>query len=264
MSEVVIPKGTVVIGGAILLFILFLMLNPLVIVPVGYRGIATRFGALTGQVRGEGVHLRIPIIEGNKNVEVRIQKEETGAAAASKDLQTVNSTVALNFHIDLDKVIQLYQRVGEDYKSRIVDPAMQESIKASTAKFTAEELITKREAVKEDIKLALQNKLQGNGLVVDDFNIVNFEFSSGFDKAVEDKVRAEQEALASKNKLEQIKFEAEQEVAAAKGKAEAQRIEGLALKANPEVLQLRAIEQWNGVLPQYMTTGTQLPFITIR
>ena len=143
-------------------------------------------------------------------------------------------------------------------------PALQESVKAATAKFTAEELITKREIVRDEIKLSLQSKLQNDGIIVDDFNIVDFDFSASFNQAIEAKVTAEQQALAAKNKLEQIKYEAEQEVAKAKGKAEAQKIEGDALRANPEVIQLRSIEQWDGKLPLYMSGDGTLPFLQIR
>ncbi len=138
---------------------------------------------------------------------------------------------------------------------------MQEAIKGSTAKFTAEELITKREMVRDDIKAELAKRLKEHDLVVDEFNIVNFEFSKVFNDAIEAKVTAEQSALAAKNKLEQIKFEADQRVAEAKGKAEAITIESNALRSNPQILELRALEKWNGTLPQ--VTGGAVPFVTL-
>ena len=153
--------------------------------------------------------------------------------AASKDLQRVHSVVALNFHIDPDRVANMYQDVGLQFKDRIIDPGMQEAIKASTAKFTAEELITKRELVRDEIKAQLKARLKERNILVDEFNIVNFEFSKNFNDAIEAKVTAEQQALAAKNKLEQIKFEADQKIAEARGKAEAMTIESNALKSNP-------------------------------
>jgi len=181
--------------------------------------------------------------------------------AASKDLQTVHSVVALNFHIDPDRVGNIYQDVGLQFRDRIIDPAMQEAIKASTAKFTAEELITKREMVRDEIKAQLTARLSSRNLIVDEFNIVNFEFSKNFNDAIEAKVTAEQQALAAKNKLEQIKFEADQKIAEARGKAEAITIESNALKSNPQILELRALEKWNGTLPQ--VTGGAIPFINL-
>jgi SPFH domain / Band 7 family len=143
------------------------------------------------------------------------------------------------------------------FKDRIIDPAMQEAIKASTAKFTAEELITRREMVRDEIKAQLTARLKDRNILVDEFNIVNFEFSKNFNDAIEAKVTAEQQALAAKNKLEQIKFEADQAIAEARGKAEAMTIESNALKSNPQILELRALEKWNGTLPQ--VTGGAVP-----
>jgi len=250
-----------VLGGA---FILFLILKPFGFVPVGYRGIALRLGSLTGEIRNEGVFFKVPLIESNKNVEVRVQKKEVDATAASKDLQSVSSKIAVNFAIDPSRVADLYQQVGDDYDDRIVAPAIQESVKSITAKFTAEELITKRGEVSDAILAELRTRVAQYGLIASDLNIVDFDFSESFNASIERKVTAQQDALASENKLKQIQFEAEQAVATAKGKAEAQRIEGEALRANPEVLQLRAVERWNGVLPVYMTNGAATPFVNIK
>jgi prohibitin 2 len=255
------PKFLVwlVLGFALLVFLF--VLSPFGTIAAGERGIHLRFNALTGKVFGEGLYFRVPFIESVQMLDVKIQKVETIAAAASKDLQTVHSTVALNFHIDPEQVSRIYQEVGLQYRERIIDPSMQEAIKGSTAKFTAEELITKREQVREDIKNQLRTKLKEHDILVDEFNIVNFEFSKIFNEAIEAKVTAEQQALAAKNKLEQIKFEADQKVAEAKGKAEAITIESNALRSNPQILELRALEKWNGVLPQVTSGAT--PFISI-
>ncbi len=250
--------GVMVVG-----VLLFLVLNPFAYVPVGHRGIATRMGAITGQIRGEGLHFKTPLFEGNKNLEVRVQKKEVEASAASKDLQSVSSKIAVNFAVSPDKVIDLFRGVGDDYDDRIVAPAIQESVKSVTARFTAEELITKRGEVSDAILAELKTRLDPYGLPVTDLNIVDFDFSESFNSAIEAKVTAEQNALAARNRLEQIKYEAEQAIALAKGKAEAQRIEGEALRANPEVLQLRAIEKWMGQVPTYWGGGA-LPFINIK
>ena len=194
-------------------------------------------------------------------MDVKVQKYEMKSDAASKDLQTVHSVVALNFHIDPDRVGNIYQDVGLQFRDRIIDPGMQEAIKASTAKFTAEELITKRELVRDEIKEVLKTRLKTQNILVDEFNIVNFEFSKNFNDAIEAKVTAEQQALAAKNKLEQIKFEADQKIAEARGKAEAMTIESNALRSNPQILELRALEKWNGTLPQ--VTGGATPFINL-
>lgn len=226
------------------------------------KWILLRFWAVTGLTYNEWLYFKIPYIDDMIIMNVRILKEQVEAASASKDLQTISATVALNFHLSANKVWQIFNEVWLDYKEKLIDPAIQESIKAATAKFTAEELITKREGVKDQIKDLLTKKLEPRFILVDDVNIVNFNFSESFNKAIEEKVTAEQEALAAKNKLERIKFEAEQAVAEAKWKAESTVIEATALKTNPEILQLRAIEKWNWVLPQ--VTWANTPFVNIK
>lgn len=249
------------VGFGVLALFLLGIFWPFGTVGAGERGIMLRFGAVTGKVLNEGLYVRIPVMERVAIMDVRIQKEQVDAPAASKDLQSVSSIVAANFHLNPEKVADVYREIGPDYKTRLIDPALQESVKASTAKYTAEELITKREQVREDIKNHLNEKLGARGIEIDDFNIVNFEFSPSFNEAIEAKVTAEQAALAAKNKLEQIKFEAEQEIAAARGRAEALKIESEALKSNPQILELRALEKWDGRLPT--VTGGSIPFINV-
>lgn len=248
--------------GGFILFILLIIAWPFGTIGAGERGVLLRWSAVTGKVFDEGLFVRIPVSDRVIVMDVKIQKEQIEATAASKDLQSVTSIVALNFHINPDKVANIYQEVGADYKIRLIDPALQESVKASTAKYTAEELITKREQVREEIRNHVKDKLATRGIEVDDFNIVDFSFSRSFNEAIEAKVMAEQSALAAKNKLEQIKFEADQKIAEAKGKAEAIRIESIALKDNPQVLQLRALEKWDGKLP--VVTGEVTPFIDLK
>lgn len=250
--------------AAILVFVAILFFTSFAgTVGAGERGIRLRFGAVTGESLPEGLYFKIPMIERVVIMDVKIQKAETEATAASKDLQTVSSIVALNYHLDPSRVGDIYQEVGIFYAERLIAPSLQESVKASTAKFTAEELVTKREAVREEIKTALRAKLENQGIMVDEFNIVDFQFSVAFDQAIEAKVTAEQSALAAKNKLEQVKFEAEQRIAEAKGKAEAIRVESDALRDNPMVLQLRALEKWDGVLP-LVQGGQTMPFIDLN
>jgi len=251
-----------ILGIAFVALIAIIILLPFGTINAGERGVRLRFGAVSGDIVGEGLYFRIPLIESVVPVDVKILKEQVDSTAASKDLQTVNTTVAVNFHLEPEKVTQIYKEIGTDYKSRLIDPALQEAVKASTAKYTAEELITKRELVRDDIKSHLIDKLNPRGILVDDFNIVNFDFSQAFNEAIEAKVTAEQSALAAKNKLEQIKFEAEQNIAEARGKAEALRVESEALKSNPQIIQLRAIEKWDGVLPK--VTGGATPLVDIK
>ncbi len=246
----------------LLLFVLILLFDSCGTIGAGKRGVLLQFGAVTGKIFGEGLYVKVPFIQKVQKLDIKIQKEETVAGAASKDLQTVTSKIALNFHLKPEMSAKIWQEVGSEYKTRIIDPAIQESMKASTAKFTAEELITKRETVREDVKILLREKLDPRGIAIDEFNIIDFEFSPVFNQAIEAKVTAEQQALAAKNKLEQVKFEAQQAMEAALGKARAIQIEGDALKSNPNIVELRWIEKWDGQVPTYW--GEASPFIGIN
>ena len=234
---------------------------PLGTVGAGERGVLLRFEAVTGKVYDEGLYFRIPFIERVVIMDVQIQKDEVEANGASKDLQSVSSRIALNYHLAHENVARVYQEVRQDYRERIIGPAIQESVKAATAQFTAEELITNRAEVRDKMQEILTEKLTNRGILIDSFNIVHFDFSDSFNSAIEAKVTAEQEALAAKNKLEQVKFEAQQKIEEARGKAEAISIEAQALRSNPAVLELRALEKWDGVLPK--VTGESVPFISI-
>lgn len=228
-------------------------------VEAGHRGVVTRMGAVTGEIKGEGFYTKIPWTEHITEMNVRTQKEQVSTEGASKDLQSVETTVALNLSLSPGSCATVYQTIGLDYLDKVVAPTMQEGIKAVLAQYTAEELISKRELVREGIAKLISEKLTPMGIKTEALNIVNFNFSKSFNQAIENKVTAEQNALAARNLLAQKEFEAQQVVATAKGKAEAMSIESLALAKNPQVLQLRALEKWDGVLPR--VTSNNVPFI---
>ena len=191
-----VPMRAALIIGAILFF--FLFLNPWVQIGAGERGIVLNFGAVQKDVLGEGLHFRIPIMQRVALMDVKVQKSLTSAAASSSDLQEVSSEVALNYHIVQDKANVVYQSIGIQFKERIIDPAVQEVVKAVTAKYTAEELITKRPAVSEAMRANLAERLLEHNIAVDAFSIVGFSFSKIFMEAIESKQTAEQLALKAK------------------------------------------------------------------
>jgi len=249
-----------------ILIILFLFMASWTVIDAGERGVVVRLGQVQDTVLPEGLYFKRPLFDSIYHLDIQTQKVDVKSAAASKDLQVVTTEIALNYHLDPVVVNKLFQQYGIDYEARIIHPAIQEAIKASTAKYTAEELITKREAVKDDITLALATQLKDQYLVVDNVSIVNLDFSESFNRAIESKVTAEQDALAAKNKLSQVQFEADQRVAQAKAEAEAIRIQAQAVtsQGGADYVQLQAIKQWNGQLPSSMIPGATVPFINLR
>ena len=260
-----VPKSIMVIIAASLLMLLFF--RPFVQVGAGERGVVLNFGAVQENVLGEGLHFRIPIVQEVVLMDVKVQKAVTDAASASSDLQDVTSSVALNYHIVPDRANVVYQTLGVHFKDRIIDPAIQEVMKAVSARYTAEELITKRAAVSEAMRENLAARLQDYNISVDAFSIVSFSFSQVFTEAIEAKQTAEQLALKSRRDLERIKIEAEQKITAATAEAESLRLQRANISADLIELRkveanLKAIEKWNGILPQ-VTGGGAVPFIGV-
>lgn len=259
------PLRLAVIIGAILVVLLFF--SPWVKVGAGERGVVLNFGAVQENVLGEGLHFRIPVVQEVVLMDVKVQKAVTDAASASSDLQDVTSSVALNYHIVPDRANVVYQTLGIHFKDRIIDPAIQEVMKAVSARYTAEELITKRAAVSEAMRENLAARLQDYNISVDAFSIVSFSFSQVFTEAIEAKQTAEQLALKSRRDLERIKIEAEQKITAARAEAESLRLQRANISADLIELRkveanLKAIEKWNGILPQ-VTGGGAVPFIGV-
>jgi regulator of protease activity HflC (stomatin/prohibitin superfamily) len=241
--------------------------KPWVQVGAGERGIVMNFGAVQDKVLNEGIHFRVPVMQEVILMDIKIHKVVTDAASASSDLQDVALSVALNYHVIPEKANLVYQTIGMEFKERMIDPAIQEVMKAVSARYTAEELITKRPAVSAEMQESLTKRLLLSNISVDAFSIVSFSFSKIFTDAIEAKQTAEQNALKAKRDLDRIKVEAEQTIAAATAEAEALRLQKMNI--SPDLIELRkieanlkAIEKWNGILPQVTGAGA-VPFIGV-
>ncbi len=246
--------------GIVVLILFMVVASAFQVVGAGERGVVfSKFGGVKETILDEGLRFKIPFVEEIIPVDVRVQKSQTDAQAASKDLQIISSTIAMNYHVDPDKANVVYQSIGLFFKDRVIDPAVQESVKAVVALFTAEELITRRPEVRDQIEVVLNERLLEFNIVVDQFNIIDFAFSRGFNEAIEAKQTAEQSALKAERDLDRIKIEAEQMITRAKAEAESQRLQKLTI--SPIILELRAIEKWDGHFPQVV--GGALPFIDL-
>ena len=177
-----------------------------VIVSSGHVGVVVQLGAVQPVALAEGFHLKLPFIQEVIQVEVRVQKTESEQTAASRDMQTVTTTVAVNFHLINDQVPVLYQRVGLSYNQRIIDPAIGEAVKAVTAQYTAEELISKRSEVSSKIKETLSSRFVYYNISLEEINITEFKFSDEYNNAIEQKQIAEQQALKATLDLQRIEI----------------------------------------------------------
>ena len=190
---------------------------PFTVVPTGNRGILTTFGNPSDTVYETGLHFRIPFVQKMHLMNVQIQAAEGEGDAASKDMQSVQTRVAINYHLDPKSAVDAYINIGSStdiVAQRIIIPATHESVKAITARFTAEELITQRTAVRDAISALLREKMARHGLVLDEFNLVNFAFSKSFSDAIENKVKAEQQKQQAERDLQRLQVEAQQKIVA--------------------------------------------------
>ena len=247
------PFATLMLIGGMAVAIVGTAMNTVVIVKSGYVGVVLQTGAAIGQ-KSEGMHFLIPGIQELELMEVRTQKVESNATAASRDLQPVTVDIALNYRVDRDRASDLYKNIGTEYAARIISPTIQEAIKVVTAQYTAEDLIRQRGKVKTEVELLITNRLQKNFIIVDSggLSITNFEFSAEFNKAIELKQIAQQDAEKQKFVLQRAELEKETKIAQAQGEAEAAKLNAQALQAaGGELVVAREwIEKWDGQVPQ--------------
>jgi regulator of protease activity HflC (stomatin/prohibitin superfamily) len=247
-------------------------------VPAGYRGVLLTWGKPEEKILGEGLNFVIPFVQSVELMNVQVQKAESTESAATNDLQEVTTTVAVNYRLNPTAVNQIYRELRQDYVSRVIKPNIEESIKAATSQFRAEELITKRAIVKASFDSILEERLSVFDITVIAVSLTDFQFSPAFAAAVEAKVTAEQKALEAENFLEQVKFEAQQQViqaeaeknatiARALGEAQAvvieaeaaaSAIEAITGQMTPEYAQYLWLTQWDGKLPLVVGEGTGL------
>jgi regulator of protease activity HflC (stomatin/prohibitin superfamily) len=230
------------------------------IIPAGSVGVITQWGAVN-RVVTPGMGVKWPIAEVVQRMDVRTQKDQIDAAAASKDLQKVTSTIAVNYHLDGKFAVDVFQNVGLEYQDILIAPAIQNIFKATTAQYTAEELITKREEVRLKAEAALTTQLAVYHVVVENFNIVNFDFSPEFNAAIEAKQVAQQQVETARQKLAQAQVDAQTALAQAKGQADAQAALKNTGALSKEYLEYLALTKWDGHLPSVV--GGATPFIDV-
>lgn len=244
------------------IILLFLFFNSWFIVEPWYNGFTVTLGKINQTVYSDWLHLKTPIITKAVKYNIQTQKLEAVADASSKDLQTVSASIVVNYKYQESSVVTLYKNVGKEEKvaEKIIQPAVQEVFKSVVAKYSAEQLITDRSKVSQDIETALNDRLKTYWIQIQAFNIVNFDFSKSFNDAIEAKVTAEQNALAEKNKLEKVKYESEQKVVAAEAQAKAIEIQAKAIQTQwgAEYVKLKWIEKWNWQLPTTMAGDADL------
>lgn len=227
--------------GCLIIVIIILLLFSFNFVKSGEIGLRVRFGKIVDNSLTEGINFKIPFVEKIVKVNIKVQKTEIKAEASTKDLQIVNTTVAVNYRVDSKKASSLYKIVGNKYEETVLQPAIKESIKSAIAKYNAEEITVNRNEVSKSCLEVIQDKVNKYGIVIEDFNLTDFSFSDEYTKAIEEKQVAEQN-------LEKAKLEAEKKVTEAQATADANKL--LEETLTDQVLRQKFIEKWNGEMPK--------------
>lgn len=251
MNKNVVKIATV---GAIILVAIAILANCFIIVDAGHTGVVVTLGKVNEGVLQEGLHFKAPFVQRIVKIDNRIVKLEVDTEAFSKDLQTVTTTIAINYRVDTDKSYSIYKNIGADYEGVLVTPAVNEVLKAITAKYTAEESVTNRTLISEGLIKGLNEKLNNIGLYVTDVNIINFDFSEAFIDAIEEKQVAEQKLLKAETEKQTAITNAEAQAQTTKIKAEAEAEANNKIKAslNDDIIRSKFYDKWDGKLPQAM------------
>ena len=245
-----------------LLVVFIILCNPFVMVGPGERGIKITLGEVQNESLGEGLHTIFPFVQKFRTMDVKTQRNTKTTAVYTKDIQQARITYVLNYNVQHDSVNKIFQEVGLDYESKILIPVVEGTIKDIIGKWNAQDLIANREKATGDILYKLQEQLKDNYILVTDFQMTEINYSDVFEKAIESKVTAEQEALKAKNKTVQVQEEAKQKVIAAEAEARSMAIRAQALSQNKSLVQYEAVQKWDGKMPQYML-GNSVPFINV-
>ena len=235
-----------IIIGVIVFISLVTILCSFQTIKSGEVGLRVRFGKIIDSNLKEGFNLKIPYIEDIVKVNIKVQKVEMDTSAASRDLQDINTKLAVNYRIEADKASGLYKTVGNSYELTILEPVIEESVKSVISKYTAEETITKRSEVSNESLKVLQEKVDKYGIVIDNFNIINLSFSEEYAKAIEEKQVAEQ-------KLATAKLESEAKLVEAEAEKKANDL--LKQSITEELIEKQFIEKWDGKLPDTYAGG---------
>ena len=248
---------------ACILAVLIVVINPIAIVGVGERGVKVTLGQVSPQSFTEGIHIVTPFISKIVNMDVKTQKNTYTTSVYTKDIQQARISYVTNYNLQPSNAHKMYREVGSDYINVILIPVLEGTIKDVIGKWNAQDLVANREKATTEILHKLQSQLADKYIDVTDFQMVEIKYSDVFEKAIESKVTAEQEALKAKNKTVQVQEEARQKLISAEAEPKSMSIRATALTQNKALVEYEAVQKWDGKLPTY-TLGNTMPFINLH
>ena len=252
-------SGIIIVIGII---ILLCCCNPIAMVDVGERGVKVTLGKVSPESFLEGIHFVTPFISKIYTMDVKTQKIHPATTVFTKDIQQARVAYVVNYNLQPENVYKVYREVGKDYKDKIIMPTVEGCLKNVIGTWNASDLIANRTMATEAILTSLQEHLKDNYITVTDFQITDIDYSDAFERAIEEKVTAEQNALKAKNVTVQVQEEAKQKLISAEAEAKSMAIRANALTQNKALVEYEAVKKWDGKLPEYMM-GNSIPFINL-
>lgn len=235
-------------------------------VPEGQKALITTFGKASEHIYGAGMHMKVPLIQSTKRFDVKTIRADYKTQTYTKDIQTATIIVSYSYNLIANDIVQTYREYGNDWQERILYPNLEQSVKAEVGKWNADQMVANRDKVASDILASLQARMLNHNYPVSitNFQMINIDYSTQFEQAIEKKVVAEQRALEEANITKQVEQRAKQKVVDAKAEAESMRIRANALAQNPKLVSYEAVQKWDGKLPQIMTGNGSTPILDLR
>lgn len=252
------------VAGIILIVVLFIMFGGITVVNTGHRGIKTRFGEVVSNSLPEGIYFYNPLTSNITQMDIRVQKYPIKMETYTKDVQQTAVGVVINYALDPEKVHMLYKTVGKDYQGRVIQPQIYNAVKDVIGKWEADALIANRELATSEIQKRLTTELAKYDIIAQAVVLEDISYSKQFERAIEEKQIATQEAIKARNKTKQIEEEAKQKVMSAQAEAESMRIRSQALSQNKSLVEYEAVQKWDGKLPVNMYGSAPIPFINLN
>lgn len=235
-------------------------------VPEGQKALITTFGKASEHIYGAGMHMKLPLIQSTKRFDVKTIRADYKTQTYTKDIQTATIIVSYSYNLIANDIVQTYREYGNDWQERILYPNLEQSVKAEVGKWNADQMVANRDKVASDILTSLQARMLSHNYPVSitNFQMINIDYSTQFEQAIEKKVVAEQRALEEANITKQVEQRAKQKVVDAKAEAESMRIRANALAQNPKLVSYEAVQKWDGKLPQIMAGNGSTPILDLR
>ncbi|MBA2403156.1 MAG: prohibitin family protein [Bdellovibrionales bacterium] len=248
-------QAKMIMLGAIILVTVILIMSSSFVIPPGHRGVLVTMGKVSPVFAPEGFGVKTPFITDVLPISVRQQTKSTEADCYSSDLQQIKIELRVLYRLPENMIVRTFQDYSGDPFDSLIAPRVAEALKEVTALQSAEQIVKKREEIKNTALNAARLKI-GNIIVIEDLVIQNVSLSKELESAIEAKMVQEQEAAKAKFIQQKAEIEANTAIIKAKGEAEAIRVRGRALQESPGLVQLQIVEKWNGVSPLVIGAGS--------